>query len=192
MTGKETGKHRKIFECWYASERNVQKTAESCSVAERTLWSWIERYAWNERAARRDEEAARLAEQEAIQRRRQELEAHNRAVGTMKARHIQIATDMQEKLVQRLQSLDVNKLTPRELASWFEVSTKVERLARGEVTEITDERVEIGKSLDRMSEAELEAYINQREGELGLPLTNWHKQHALLARQNPAPLSLVG
>jgi hypothetical protein len=56
-------------------------------------------------------------------------------VEKMSRRHAQIAQVMQNKVIERLQTIDATKLTFTELARWMEVAVKTERLAYGLSTE---------------------------------------------------------
>lgn len=56
-------------------------------------------------------------------------------VKDMAERHAAMASVFLNKVVQRLQTIDPNSLTPDQLLKWFDVCTKVERLSRGESTE---------------------------------------------------------
>jgi hypothetical protein len=167
MTSKETAKHRHAFESFYVSNRDFAKVSQNLPINVWTLRNWAEKYDWHMRADMRDHEAARLAEQQAIAAKAQELAEANKAIKDMRARHAQIATVMQGKIVQRLQSLEVDKLTPRDLAYWFDVTVKIERLSRGEPTEITDvlldERLALHKKLEQMTDAELDTFIAEQE-----------------------------
>ena len=59
---RETSRHKDAFEAWYDAARNFRITAENCSVCERSLYSWSEKFGWHERADRRDLEAARIVD----------------------------------------------------------------------------------------------------------------------------------
>jgi hypothetical protein len=49
-------------------------------------------------------------------------------------RHVQVAKAAQGKIIAWLQALDRKELTPQDAARWYDLATKIERLALGEVT----------------------------------------------------------
>jgi hypothetical protein len=67
-----------------------------------------------------DAEQDRLYAEALVERRRE-----------MADRHARIASALQGKLIARLQLLDPSKLNAGDVARWFEVATRVERLALG-------------------------------------------------------------
>jgi ethanolamine ammonia-lyase large subunit len=54
----------------------------------------------------------------------------------MQERHASIASEALDRVVERLKSIQSEELTPADTAKWLEVATKIERLSRGEPTEI--------------------------------------------------------
>jgi len=79
MSRPETAYHRDIFELWYASRRNIATTCENLTQNRATIYRWAELFGWQERADRRDMEAARLAEADAIERRRLMIESQRQS-----------------------------------------------------------------------------------------------------------------
>lgn len=111
---------------YFALYRDLGRTRTVAKVAEQvhksrdylhklaTTWKWVQRaQAW-------DREEDRLYVEGLAEQRRD-----------MAKRHARIAGALQAKIVARLQSLDVSKLTPGDVARWLEVATRVERLALG-------------------------------------------------------------
>ncbi|MCC7180454.1 MAG: hypothetical protein IT177_18890 [Acidobacteria bacterium] len=88
-------------------------------------WGWVERVRAWERAERLRDEAARR-------------EARQKAIREMEERHVAIAKGMQAQLIQRLQTLRAEELTPGTMAQMFDVAVKVERLALGAATARVD------------------------------------------------------
>ena len=58
-----------------------------------------------------------------------------KVVREMAERHATMASVFLNKVVQRLQTIDANVLTPDQLLKWFDACTRIERLSRGESTE---------------------------------------------------------
>jgi len=56
-------------------------------------------------------------------------------VREMAARHASMAVVFMNKVVQRLQNVDPATLSNDQLLRWFEISSKIERISRGESTE---------------------------------------------------------
>lgn len=88
-------------------------------------WGWVERVRAWERAERLHDEAVRR-------------EARQKAIREMEERHVAIAKGMQAQLIQRLQTLRAEELTPSTMAQMFDVAVKVERLALGAATARVD------------------------------------------------------
>jgi hypothetical protein len=118
------------------------------------------RWCWRERAAASDEHE-----------RRQARDARARDIAEMNGRHIQEAIALQAKAIERLKSLDLEDLSPGDVARFFTEATKLERTARGEPEAIEERRL-TGKgggavtfSLEDAVNAdkELEHWQNDRE-----------------------------
>lgn len=81
-------------------------------------WNWVERTsAWDEELDRQNREAQAEARKE------------------MAERHIKESQMFQQKVLERLREINPMELSPNDMAKWFEISVKVERLSRGETTE---------------------------------------------------------
>jgi hypothetical protein len=85
-------------------------------------------WCWRERALAWDEHE-----------RRQARDARARDIAEMHTRHIQEAMALQAKAVERLQSLDVQNMSPGDVARFLTEAVKLERTARGE-PEVVEER----------------------------------------------------
>jgi len=85
---------------------------------------WSNKYNWKDRVLAYDNylEQKKLKEQE-------------KQIEEMNKRHIDLSLQIQQKISERLKSLDVDKLHPKDLIVWFQVAIQIERLARGAVTE---------------------------------------------------------
>lgn len=97
----------------------------------RRHWArWMEKYKWVERAQAYDDYIE--------QKKRKEQE---KAILEMAERHARIAMAFQQKVVERLRELDPSDLSPKDLSTWFDIAAKIERLSRGEPTEIGKQEV---------------------------------------------------
>jgi hypothetical protein len=100
--------------------RTVAKVADGVHKSRNYVHNLASRWRWVARARAFDIEQDRLYAEALVERRRE-----------MADRHARIASALQGKLIARLQTLDPGKLSAGDLARWFEVATRVERLALG-------------------------------------------------------------
>jgi len=73
---------------------------------------------------------------------RKKRQQNEKKILEMHERHAKIAMMLQNKLIQRMQELNPGELTARDIARWVDVAIKVERLSRGEPTEIGKQEVQ--------------------------------------------------
>ncbi len=85
-TTRETFRHREAFEAWYAVARNYTKTCQKVTVSRKVLYDWAERFAWHQRADRRDREAQRIADGAATVALAQRIEAQRKAGTALRLR----------------------------------------------------------------------------------------------------------
>lgn len=88
--------------------------------AARRWFTWSVQHRWVERVAAWDAEQDRLRRERAAK----ELEE-------MHERHAAMAKAFIAKVVERIKTLDAAALTPRDMATWFDLAVRVERVARG-------------------------------------------------------------
>lgn len=100
--------------------RSIREASEVLGKQHRLLEKWSAKWNWLYRIQEweRDQDRVRV-------------EADREAVAEMSRRQAQIAVTFQTKLLERLINVNTEELTAADLARWFEVSVKVERLARG-------------------------------------------------------------
>ena len=111
-------------------QRTLAKAAEKYGRSVRLIERWSGQWQWMKRVAAFDLDQDRF-----------KLQAERDAIIEMSRRQAQIALMFQTKLIQRLNDIDPGELEPTDLARWFEVATKVERLARGLPDQITREEI---------------------------------------------------
>lgn len=102
------------------AERSLAKVAQEVGKSKTLIERWSARDAWVKRVELWDVEQDRMH--------RAYLVAHRRDTDR---RQLRIANAMQAKLVDSLARLDVNRLSPRDLGYWLEVTAKVQRDALG-------------------------------------------------------------
>jgi hypothetical protein len=122
---RQRGESAKAFAAWVlyrdmVDTRSYQKVAQELSKSDTLIKRWGTKWRWQERLN------AFLASQDTAR-----LECHRKAMEEMNSRHISTAILFQEKTVEKLQSVHINDLAPRDLPRWFEISVAVERSAYG-------------------------------------------------------------
>lgn len=115
-------------------ERSLDKALSEANKkpTNRRHWSrWMEEYRWYKRAQAYDDYIE--------EKKRKENE---KKILDMSDRHAKLAVVFQQKIAQRLQEIDPAELSPADMARWLDVATKLERLSRGEPTEIGKQEVQ--------------------------------------------------
>jgi len=109
------------------ADRSIRKLAQARGKPTSTKWlcHWSAKHNWVERARAYDD----YLEQE----KRKEQE---KAILEMVERHTKEAMALQQKALERLKSLDPNELSTRDVLNYLMEAMKLERLSRGEPTEI--------------------------------------------------------
>jgi len=118
--------------------RSLEKVRRSgVKTTLRWLQHWSAKYNWVERARAYDDYLER--------RKREEKE---KAILDMAERHAKLAMAFQQRVAQRLQEIDPSELSPADMAKWLDIATKLERLSRGEPTEIGKQEVTLPPILE--------------------------------------------
>ena len=115
------------------TERSLDKAlaAANKKPTNRRHWArWMGKYNWLERARAYDDYLER--------KKREEKE---KAILEMAERHARLAMAFQQRVAERLREINPSELSPSDMAKWLDVSTKLERLSRGEPTEIGKQEV---------------------------------------------------
>jgi len=110
------------------TERSLDKAlaAANKKPTNRRHWArWMDKYNWLERARAYDDYLER--------KKREEKE---KAILEMAERHARLAMAFQQRVAERLREINPSELSPSDMAKWLDVATKLERLSRGEPTEI--------------------------------------------------------
>lgn len=92
------------------------------------LFNLAAAHGWNDRLDAYDRHVDRRVQQANIDE-----------INAMANRHARVALGMLGKATEALNAVDASKLTPTQLVAFVETAVKVERLARGEPTEIAEE-----------------------------------------------------
>lgn len=130
----ESGKAYAVF-CVYRDlgpERSLEKLRRNLDKPRSKKWlgEWSVKYNWVERAQAYDDYIER--------KKREEKE---NAILEMAERHAKLAMAFQQRVAQRLQQISPAELSPSDMAKWLDIATKLERLSRGEPTEIEKQEV---------------------------------------------------
>jgi hypothetical protein len=147
------------------TERSLDKAlaAANKKPTNRRHWSrWMDKYNWLERARAYDDYLER--------KKREEKE---KAILEMAERHARLAMAFQQRVAERLREINPSELSPSDMAKWLDTATKLERLSRGEPTEIEKQEVhgevKNGDIFERI--AKYEEVFRQLSGR-GLPESN--------------------
>lgn len=108
------------------NDRSLRDIAKQLNKSLTLIARWSSEWHWVERCKEYDAEIDRKAQKARI-----------KAVEEMNKRHADMAVVFQGKILQRLQSVQLNELSPADMIKWMTEATKLERLARGEPTEHT-------------------------------------------------------
>jgi len=65
-----------------------------------------------------------------------------KAILDMVERHAKLAMAFQQRIAERIKVIDPSELSPSDMAKWLDIATKLERLSRGEPTEIGKQEVQ--------------------------------------------------
>lgn len=108
-------------------DRSLAKVGEKLGKSDTLISRWSSKNNWVERVQAYDDEMDRKAILENEKKRRE-----------MVKRHANAATMFQAKVVERLNTLKPEELSPNDLIKWFTEAVKIERLSRGESTDISE------------------------------------------------------
>ncbi len=133
---KETPKAYKAF-CLYrdlpTQQRSLSKVAETLQKSYTLIGRWSRTYGWVERAGAWDDENDRIAREIAQREQAEEIKK-------MRKRHADLATAMLVKSAQALRRIPEDEIKPSDVSRMVEVASKLERISRGDVETVIEER----------------------------------------------------
>jgi hypothetical protein len=136
---RQAGESSKAYEAFCAyrdlgADRSLEKAGKMLSKHRSKKWlcEWSAKYNWVERAKAYDDYIERIKREE-----------KEKAILEMADRHAKLAMAFQQRIAQRLQEIDPDELSPGDMIKWLDVATKLERLSRGEPTEIGKQEVSL-------------------------------------------------
>lgn len=128
---EETPKAFEAF-CVYRDlgpERSIAKAGKQLGKNRVTLEQWSSKYEWVKRCTAWDTEQDRIARQD-----------QQKEIKKMRKRHAGIAAAMLVKAATALQRLPDDEISASEISRMVDVASKLERISRGDVGEVIEER----------------------------------------------------
>lgn len=111
------------------ASRSLRRVVRDIDKSLTTIGIWSSEHNWVERCKAWDAEQDRIAR-----------EAQLDEIRKMRERHAQLAMDMLEKVVAGLDHINPYEMSPNEMARIVDVASKLERISRGDVGEVVEER----------------------------------------------------
>ena len=131
---QQPGEGVKAFEAFntymlMGTERSLDKVAYELNKSRGLMAKWSGTWKWVERAAAWDIEQENNARKDQI-----------KEIKEMRKRHAKLATQMLAKVTKRMLKMPEEELTPQDVKAWVETASKLERLSRGDTSEVIEER----------------------------------------------------
>lgn len=128
---EETTKAFEAFRVYrdLGAERSIAKAGKQLGKNRVTLEGWSSKFNWVERVAAWDAEQDRIARQEQA-----------KAIKAMRNRHAGMAKAMIVKAGRALQKIPDEDIKASDISRMIEVAAKLERISRGDVGEVIEER----------------------------------------------------
>ena len=132
---RQEGETNKQFEafCIYRDmgiDRTHRKVANELGKSTNLIHRWASMNDWTERVKAYDDEQDRL-----------NRIAQQKEIAQMRKRHANVASKMIEKALEALEAIDALDVGAGNVSRLVEVATKVERISRGDVSDVIEERV---------------------------------------------------
>ena len=150
---RQDGETAKAFEAFaiyrdMGPDRSLRKVVQSLNKNLTTIAEWSSKYEWVKRAAAWDAEQDRIA-------RIQQL----KEIKAMRNRHAGMAKAMIVKAGRALNRIPEDEIKASDISRMMEVATKLERISRGDVGEVIEER----NGGDAISPVQIYIPTNNRE-----------------------------
>lgn len=130
---KETPKQFEAFAAYrdMGEERSLTKVAQILNKSKQLLGRWSSDNKWVERCAAWDKEQDRILRQEQI-----------KDIKKMRKRHADVASAMITAAAKGLKEImeKPKEMTPNDVARLVDVASKLERLSRGDTSEVIEQR----------------------------------------------------
>ena len=150
---RQDGETAKAFEAFaiyrdMGPDRSLRKVVQSLNKNLTTIAEWSSKYDWVNRVAAWDAEQDRIARQQQIN-----------DIKKMRKRHAGIAAAMLVKAATALQRIPEDEISASEISRMVDVASKLERISRGDVGEVIEER----NGGDAISPVQIYIPTNNRE-----------------------------
>lgn len=131
---RQEGETAKAFEafCKYRDmgpDRSLRKVVQALNKNLTTIAEWSSKYDWVKRVASWDAEQDRIARQQQL-----------KEIKAMRNRHAGMAKAMIVKAGRALQKIPEEDIKASDISRMIEVASKLERISRGDVGEVIEER----------------------------------------------------
>lgn len=128
---EETTKAFEAFRVYrdLGAERSIAKAGKQLGKNRVTLEGWSSKFNWVERVAAWDAEQDRIARQQQL-----------KEIKAMRNRHAGMAKAMIVKAGRALQRIPEEELKAADISRMIEVASKLERISRGDVGDVIEER----------------------------------------------------
>lgn len=137
MQDGETAKQFEAFVIYRDMEtRSIREVGELLQKSVTLIGRWSSKNNWVERAGAWDAEKDRIARQEQI-----------KEIRKMRERHAKGSVAMFAKALEGLKNLKADELSAQDIVRMFAESTKAERISRGDVGDVIEQR-DGGESID--------------------------------------------
>ena len=110
-------------------DNNLKKVAEQLGKSETIIGRWSGKHNWVERIKHWEAEEDRLLREELM-----------KDIGAMRKRHADVASAMLIKAARALQRIPDDEIKAGDISRMIETATKLERISRGDVGEVVEER----------------------------------------------------
>lgn len=131
---RQEGETARAFEafCKYRDmgpDRSLRKVVQALNKNLTTIAEWSSKYDWVKRVASWDAEQDRIARQQQL-----------KEIKAMRNRHAGMAKAMIVKAGRALQKIPDDEIKASDISRMIEVASKLERISRGDVGEVIEER----------------------------------------------------
>lgn len=110
-------------------DRSIRKVAQQLKKSSTIIGRWSSEWDWQERVAAWEGEQDRLARADQVKK-----------IAEMRRLQAQRGAKMQEKAMEALEQMEIEKLSPADVVRLMAEGAKLERLGRGDVGEVIEQR----------------------------------------------------
>ena len=114
-------------------DRSTAKVAEILGKSKSAMEQHCTRNGWVDRAAKWDDEQDRI-------KREADLKEQVKAIKKMRERHTKVAEKMIKKADEALEQIPADDIRPSDISKLIDIGTKLERISRGDVETVIEER----------------------------------------------------